>query len=1336
MDLTVALTSAGLAAGAGLAVRGNLRPMRTKTAVMVLLGATITFLSSVQGGERFVSKQGSDANNGGSRETAFLTIQKGVDALEPGDTLTVRPGEYFENIKLKEFGDLNRETLIRAEIPGTVVLRGDRDTDLDFAQVPGQRFVYVADCKTEVHSVHEADTLTNLVAAADALALEFGPGRFFYDARARKLYLSSSDFQAPERHRYKIGVVKDHGFHMFKCRRVVLDGLAASGYRTPVEREVLLLPVSGFLLHESRQCVVRRCTAFFNGSGITINSGTGSNIDRPGEGEANLVEDCRAYANRLDGIVAYNPSGETIRNCRSFLNQTYGARFYGGRAGDALCLMEDVIAWGNPGGDFWTKGRGLSGFFKEVVAERCVAFRGCMFANFQHGLIGGGGVRGGERPTTIELPDEHTEFHAFLDAHFADALNYDFRFQGTSSFRHGRQGGAHVGLHAYKPNVYYVNTNGNDAGNGLSMRAAWKTPARAAAKLKAGDTLYIAPGRYPGDLTMTARDVKIRGRGIEPVVLEGGLRLANCEDVSVERLEISGPLVAANSRDVGVTDCVFSGPSVRVAQVKELRMTHNLFAAPLDLRGCSQVMLCGNLYASSPVVLSDSVDTVLYSSYNSYPDETRCWEVGGKVLSLDELRPRHDGYSVIVAPELHKSEGATLVANEFQFSGRGPLSTAIGPYREWQPKDIDLVGPFARSNSKTGADIEWWSTLPVQVDLRWGNTPQCANRKRISQNAFYSYSLLGLQPGRKCYVEVVPVAVLPCADPARRFRLFRQETTPTEFTPGRSAAAPRTYFVAPDGDDARDGLSRQRAWKSLQSAANHVRPGDTVLLAGGTHSGTFYFRISGEPGKPITLKAVPGEKATIDGMVETLKAGLVLYGKHNYRLDSLYFNGYGGIEDNVAGAECGAVIARDSADLQISRCHFSGGWGRCLEVHDCNGLIVRNCVFMHSMEAVMIYHCPNLIIENNVFIAPLITHLHVYNNQGEHASVKRCIFGENTRHKVHISPLSVGGSMSHNCFYVRWSRYDRDLFNGMTLSEYHAAHGDTGSLVANPCMSGALGFRQGWQQIENHDFDGLFATNPDVVLSGIGLQAEEFRDFHFWKGWPYDREWAAKVKKRMAAAEALAKAGRDLEAVSAFTNLAHAMPMIDRLKTRVLDRAAQCAAGAKDYASAMDIAKSIPLAPFAIRRQMAILVEQREFAELIRSFSDQAIGGRPHLTWCCPETEGVMADGLYYRAIAHAETGDLKAAEVDMRTMVDKGGRLGYSPGPTVLAVAWKRLGDFYRTRLNDEGEALEAYCKALETKSNPEISGILDDATKSAAAILRKQGQNAKARKLEQGDR
>ncbi len=49
--------------------------------------------------EYFVNKRDNDADNGLRRGKVFLTVQKGIDALQAGDTLTVGPGEYFQKGK-------------------------------------------------------------------------------------------------------------------------------------------------------------------------------------------------------------------------------------------------------------------------------------------------------------------------------------------------------------------------------------------------------------------------------------------------------------------------------------------------------------------------------------------------------------------------------------------------------------------------------------------------------------------------------------------------------------------------------------------------------------------------------------------------------------------------------------------------------------------------------------------------------------------------------------------------------------------------------------------------------------------------------------------------------------------------------------------------------------------------------------------------------------------------------------------------------------------------------------------------------------------------------------
>ena len=38
-------------------------------------------------------------------------------ALQPGDTLTIGPGEYFESVRRDKLGNAEKETVIRAVIP-------------------------------------------------------------------------------------------------------------------------------------------------------------------------------------------------------------------------------------------------------------------------------------------------------------------------------------------------------------------------------------------------------------------------------------------------------------------------------------------------------------------------------------------------------------------------------------------------------------------------------------------------------------------------------------------------------------------------------------------------------------------------------------------------------------------------------------------------------------------------------------------------------------------------------------------------------------------------------------------------------------------------------------------------------------------------------------------------------------------------------------------------------------------------------------------------------------------------------------------------------------------
>ncbi|HLL88363.1 MAG TPA: discoidin domain-containing protein [Tepidisphaeraceae bacterium] len=73
------------------------------------------------------------------------------------------------------------------------------------------------------------------------------------------------------------------------------------------------------------------------------------------------------------------------------------------------------------------------------------------------------------------------------------------------------------------------------------------------------------------------------------------------------------------------------------------------------------------------------------------------------------------------------------------------------------------------------------------------------------------------------------------------------------------------YFVSTTGNDANSGVNLSVPFKTIQRAANVARPGDTVLIRGGTYRETVTPANSGTGGAPITFQNYNGEKVTISG---------------------------------------------------------------------------------------------------------------------------------------------------------------------------------------------------------------------------------------------------------------------------------------------------------------------------------------------------------------------------------------------------------------------------------------------------------------------------------------
>ncbi|HYC02316.1 MAG TPA: hypothetical protein VED40_03435, partial [Azospirillaceae bacterium] len=113
-----------------------------------------------------------------------------------------------------------------------------------------------------------------------------------------------------------------------------------------------------------------------------------------------------------------------------------------------------------------------------------------------------------------------------------------------------------------------------------------------------------------------------------------------------------------------------------------------------------------------------------------------------------------------------------------------------------------------------------------------------------------------------------------------------------------------------------NGASWSSAWKSFADIAwSSLRPGDTLLLSGGTYRETLTVGASGAPGAPITIKAAtdPGhnDPVIIDGQ-NSRTAGVILAARDHVEVSHLDVRNHAGAGISVKGATAGIVIAHNA----------------------------------------------------------------------------------------------------------------------------------------------------------------------------------------------------------------------------------------------------------------------------------------------------------------------------------------------------------------------------------------------------------------------------------------
>jgi hypothetical protein len=145
--------------------------------------------------------------------------------------------------------------------------------------------------------------------------------------------------------------------------------------------------------------------------------------------------------------------------------------------------------------------------------------------------------------------------------------------------------------------------------------------------------------------------------------------------------------------------------------------------------------------------------------------------------------------------------------------------------------------------------------------------------------------------------------------------------------------SPRTYYVAPHGDDSNSGATPDAPLRTIQLALDRAGPGDRVELAAGDYYQDLHSRRDGAPGAPITL-AGP-QAAVIRGagnayIIEVNHDYITLEG---FRLDGLWGDpgrpaGYRNKLLYVIGTEPGDGVT----GLRVLRMQLANAGGECLRL--------------------------------------------------------------------------------------------------------------------------------------------------------------------------------------------------------------------------------------------------------------------------------------------------------------------------------------------------------------------------------------------------------------------
>lgn len=1039
----------------------------------ILLITTLCSLSLLNGADYYLAVSGNDSAKG-SKEAPFATFKKGLSVLKAGDTLNIAPGDYAGAGSMDITGTREKPVIIRAQIPGTVVIRGDKVVK-GFKQVPGEKFAYEVFRNEPVGGVKERDTLSYYYPVSSFEELKNSRAVWFHDTKKKKLYVVTSDGRAPDAHLVTVcgGDPKEgHGLQLLrKSQYVHIDGLNFTGFDSYIVKwGNNYYTIKSLYLNHSSNIKVTNCRVFLNGSGLTF-----------WEGRDSLVENCVSYANwslavgSAANIYFQGPTRNcTVRNCMTFKSHLSGIRFYSGSFPD--CVIERCVSWGHGMSDLEIKYPD-----KRAVIRESIGLKNATNTTVRNNITNANSYRltPEDDPTTIYWRKQHLESH--LANYLADFDNFDGRPMSDSKIKRGLP---------FDKSVYFLSPAGADTNHGNSIRAPRKT----LKNIPDGATVYLMPGSY-GKLEVTQKNITIAGRGRYTQALVSAFAVKGA-DVTVRKINFMGK-VSASGKNVKFENCSFAG-DLDYSYAKDFAVTHCAF-----VKGTvKSVNSTGAVFSN--ILAAPAAGKNVYSDNNAYPANVPAGEKRSIVCKALFKDPAKGNFTL-------KNAGA--------FAGHALDALPIGPYNR-VPGVPGKGIQFAKVHRVTpeSAELQWY--LPTGREkcvLSWKTGKEKTAYATVTGEVFRTMTITGLKPG-KSYTCTITGTSAPDerflnVDNSKENKISASTVQLTFKTPLEKAPA-KEFFVSVKGSDTASG-TEEAPFKTIGRALKAVSPGDTVTLREGTYSEKFDLPVSN-----LTLRGVEGEKVWLDGRRKLLNF-ITFHNKHNITIDNLRMKG-------VITTKKEYIRAVNSTNVKLSRLFFDGRWANGyaptpLYALACKNFLVENCVTMSSFRGLHFIATTGITVRNCVLSMNSLNQIH-FNDFPENfnAVIENNIICDMITMKlpnamVHAPHTHPNLKIANNCFYTRLPAEKRNFVGTWSgphsglhpIAHYRKAHpGKETNIFKDPLMPGlklhkppfapgvskkeyrATPDGKSWEIL---DFKDFFPADPEVRRRGMGLQENKVR---------------------------------------------------------------------------------------------------------------------------------------------------------------------------------------------------------------------------------------------------